>query len=339
MQLRISQRDLAREAGVHHSTVSRALKNDKRITAQVRAEIKAAAARLGYSPDPMLSSLAAYRNQKQVHQNQGTIAWLTNFPTRDGWKEFQNIDYFNGSSRRATELGYTLDDIWMREPGMKPERLTQILLSRNVCGILLPTQPKARVRLKLDWNKFTAVSFGSTVFWPPLRSVDCDHFRCMASLMRRVKKLGYRRPGFFCLSSTHEAVDRNWVAAFLTFQPGGLNDKFIPPLVEKLPHAASFKRWHQKYKPDVVIAQFEVVADWMRALGFRIPEDVGFALAAKHDRFSDFSGMDENSSLVGQAGVDLLVDLINRGERGIPSIPTTTLVRGSWIEGNSLRHQ
>jgi len=331
---RIALRDVALAVGVHHTTVSRALKGDFRISEPVRIKIKEAAARLGYTPDPMLSALMVYRSRKQNKRFQGTLAWLTNYPTRDGWREFQNIDYFAGASRRASELGYSLDEIWMRE--FSPGRLTQILLSRNVRGILLPTQPRARARLALDWDKFPAVRYGTTIFWPPLRIADSDHFRGMSLLMRQLKKHGYVSPGLVCSRVTHESIDRNWVAAFLTFQ-SPREHRQIPPLMENALTFPTFKRWFLEHQPDVVIATDETIAAWIGQLGRDVPGDVGFALAARHDKSSLCAGLDECSELVGETGVEVLVDMINRGERGLPASPTSTLVPGTWVEGETIR--
>ena len=331
---RIALRDVALAVGVHHSTVSRALKGDFRISEPVRTKIKEAAARLGYTPDPMLSALVVYRSKKQNGRFQGTLAWLTNYPTRDGWREFQNIDYFAGAKRRAGQLGYSLDEIWMRE--FSPARLSQILLSRNVRGILLPTQPRARTRLPMDWDKFPAVRYGTTIFWPPLRIADSDHFRGMSLLMRQLKKHGYKNPGLVCSRVTHESIDRNWVAAYLTFQPRQQHS-LIPPLMDNALSFPTFKRWFNEHQPDVVIATDETIVGWLAKLGLDVPGDVGFALAARHDKSSLSAGLDERSELVGETGVEMLVDMINKGERGLPSCPTSTLVPGAWVEGETVR--
>lgn len=335
-QKRITLRDLAAALGIHHSTVSRALKNDPRITETLRKKVKEAALQLGYKPDPMLSALMAYRSSNQPQTNKGTLAWLTNYPTRKGWREFQNISYFEGASRRATELGYSVDEIWMREPGITPIRLSQILLSRNVRGVLIPPVPRARARVKLNWDEFAAVTYGSTIFWPPLHTVDCDHFHCMTLLLRKLKKLGYTHPGFVCLTRTHEAIDRTWAAAFLTFQPDAAR-KSVPMFINRTLDFEGFAAWFKKHKPDVVISHLEVVADWLKKLGLKIPRDVGFALAARHNAAPRFSGVDERSESVGEAGVDLLVKMIERGEKGIPAKRSTTLLQGELVEGKTLR--
>ena len=66
MNPRVTLRDIAQAAGVHYSTVSIALRDHPRISAPVRRKIKAIAQRMGYTPDPALAALNAYRKTKQI---------------------------------------------------------------------------------------------------------------------------------------------------------------------------------------------------------------------------------------------------------------------------------
>src|ERR1700712_5330659 len=89
---RISLRDIAAEVGVSHVTVSLALRGDPRIPAARRQEIAEAAERLGYRPDPMLSSLAAYRQAKKPMEIRSTVAWLNQWPNPRDLRRFQEFD-------------------------------------------------------------------------------------------------------------------------------------------------------------------------------------------------------------------------------------------------------
>jgi hypothetical protein len=46
--------------------------------------------------------------------------------------------------------------------------------------------------------------------------------------------------------------------------------------------------------------------------------------------------MKKNSFQIGVMAVDLLVDMLHRNERGIPTIPYRLMVEGSWCEGKTL---
>ena len=58
---RTTLRDIAKVCGCSAMTVSLALRNHASVSKKRRAEIRAVAKKLDYSPDPTLSALAAYR--------------------------------------------------------------------------------------------------------------------------------------------------------------------------------------------------------------------------------------------------------------------------------------
>ena len=62
---RLSLRDIAKAVGLSHVAVSLALRDSPRVSPARRAKVKAMAKKLGYRPDPMLASLAAYRQSKR----------------------------------------------------------------------------------------------------------------------------------------------------------------------------------------------------------------------------------------------------------------------------------
>src|SRR5690606_2989248 len=55
--------EISAELGVSKSTVSRALKNDPRISAKVRAKVMSMAEKLGYAPNAIAQSLATQSSQ------------------------------------------------------------------------------------------------------------------------------------------------------------------------------------------------------------------------------------------------------------------------------------
>lgn len=335
---KITIRDIAKFLEVHHSTVSRALKNDRRLPEKTRELVHQAAKQLGYQPDPMLSALMAYRSRKLIVRDKVTLAWVTNYPTREGWRHFERNAYFIGASRRATELGYTIEPFWLHEPGVTPRRASQVLFNRNIQGLLFIPQPRSRAHLDLNWAKFCAVAFGRTVARPRLHNVDNDHFASITILMRHLKRKGYRRIAFAIWPRIHESTDRAWAAAYWAFQCVA-PQKQIPVYMENDPWKRThFEKWMKKYQPDVLISHSDIAYQWTLEMGLDIPKDIGFALTAKHEEFHKlYSGIDENNELVGETAVNVLVQMIHRGEYDIPKIPISTLIEGSWIEGSTLR--
>ena len=64
--------------------------------------MSAGADKLGYAPDPMLQALVAYRGSAAVRRNPPTLAYVTNWNTRMGWRETTaHPDFYAGAETRA----------------------------------------------------------------------------------------------------------------------------------------------------------------------------------------------------------------------------------------------
>lgn len=333
---RVTLRDIAEALDLHHTTVSRALKNHPRIPEKTRRLVAAKAKQLGYLPDPMLASLMSYRSSRLRVSYKSTLGWITNYPTRDGWREYEKITYFHAVKKRAAELGYDLAEFWLSEPGMSQKRAINILQTRGIRGLFFMPRPGSHSRLLLDWNRFSAITFGHSLSRPVFHSVNNDHYRSFALLLRRLRQLGYQRPGLATWPLIDEATDRNWTAAFYAHQAGDPHEQ-VPVFMSKTWTIESFREWFNKYRPDVVISHDEALLGWLESWGLKVPADVGFALAARHGEAQPrCSGIDENSMKVAEVAVNMLVDMINRGESGIPQISTSTLVEGTWVAGETV---
>ncbi len=130
MEIKVTMADVARKAGVHQATVSRALRNDRRIPEETRQRIREAAEALNYRPNPLVSALIAER-KKGVPSGYGSIlAFLTAGRTSDEWRRTspQYALLHDAIARHAYHRGYTLEDFWLTAPGMSPARFRQILL-------------------------------------------------------------------------------------------------------------------------------------------------------------------------------------------------------------------
>ncbi len=109
-KLRTTQSDVAKKAGVHISTVSLALRNHPRIPVETRNRIHKIAKELGYTPDPMLSALANYRERGRPVTFHGTLAWIAATADDFDWRKSEHYTrYFQGAKNRAAERGYKLE--------------------------------------------------------------------------------------------------------------------------------------------------------------------------------------------------------------------------------------
>jgi LacI family transcriptional regulator len=337
LQARLTLRDIRLKTGFHYSTVSLALRDHPRISDSTKQIIREAAKGLGYQPDAMLSSLCAYRLTKRPPKEQTVIAWITNHRTQTGWgMSACTRDYFDGASQRAAERGYRLEPFWLSEPGMTAQRMSRILWTRGIQGVLLPPQEHL-TRIDLDWGNLSAVTFGYTLVHPRLHLVSNHEYRTMGTLFAELEKRSYRRAGLVNLREHDKRVDNNWLAAYLVEQTRLPQEHQLPPLVLEQWNTKTFLSWVERHRPDAIVTRLPEVIRSLRRAGYRVPHDVGVAYHSLDEKSLCLSGMKKNSFQIGEMAVDLLIDMLHRNERGIPVRPYLLMVEGSWVEGNTLR--
>lgn len=344
MKPRVTQRDVAREAGVSHVTVSLALRDSPTIPDATRNGIKAIAERLGYSPDPMLTALSAYRTAQRPAAHQANIAWLYNNvdSSSKGLGDFGA--YYWGAEKRARELGYILDEISIRGEYTDPKRLRRLLDARNITGLILApcaTDPSISHEFDFDLSRYSAVRIGYSYTAPLLNTVANAQFRTVLIAMRKVIELGYERIGTLLTRQLDERTSWQFLGGYLAgvhFLP---RKNWIEPLYvapNNRDWVPDFLNWVEKQRIDCFIGpSYGFLCDALRERGIRVPEDVGFVdTQLPPDGSRDhYSGINQNSRQIGVAAVDLLVSMMHRREVGVPEVMSHVLIEGSWHEGKS----
>lgn len=351
---RVTQSDIARAAGVHNTTVSLALRNSPLIPEATRQRIQDIARALGYCPDPALQALVAYRNTRRKPINGETIAYVTNWETQWGWRHLPAHDmHYAAAKRKAAELGYHLDHLWMGEPGMNLHRLDSVLLHRGIRGVLFAASRTSYEDLtELTWSRLSAVRIGCFPQAPAVNQVSLDPVGAMRLAMQHVLYAGYRRIGLVMPHRWDKLTDQVWSAAFHAEQYRcHLRDK-LPILhlqspvdeqsaEEISPHdaandAASLLRWCRQYRPEVVLGPTPAVLEHIRRSGFQVPADFAYADLLLPEPRCDLAGVWVDCRKVGELAVEMLAAQLQQNSLGRPAVATVTSVGGAWCDGASL---
>jgi LacI family transcriptional regulator/LacI family repressor for deo operon, udp, cdd, tsx, nupC, and nupG len=339
---RVTQLDVARRAGVHRATVSMALKNHPNIPPHTRDRILRIVKKLGYAPDPMLSALASYRSRVRTATYHGTFAWLTNsafgFDWRDRRVRPHFSDYYEGARQRAAVYGFKIETFDLHTSQMTPARLASVLRARSISGVLLCPQPRPDMTMVFPWDAFSIVTFGYTLAAPRLHTVTAAQYRAMLQTMRELRELGYRRIGLALHLEHDQRTDHNYLAGYLVEEQ--LADApAIPPLTSPYEDTAALERWWKQHRPDAIVSGNYRLLETLQAIGLRAPRDVGVACPVLPSANTELAGVIENSVHIGEVAVDVLVPMIQRGERGVPASPHRVHVEGIWLPGKTVRRQ
>lgn len=333
-------KSIAEAAHVSVATVSLALRNHPRISRDTIERIHGIARSQGYRPNPLVTALMTHVRATAPTRNEAvaTLGFINAYPEKDPLKVSPSFALnFQGARDRAEQMGYRLDTFWAKETSMTARRLTNILQARGIYGILVGPLPHSKGHLSLLWPQFSASSIGYSMWRPHLHRAVSHHAHAMSLALRKLNRLGYRRIGLAMSPNFNERVDHHWLANFLFYQFYIKEKDRIPPLIDETNNMQNFPRWFKQHKPDAVISAHVSGYEWLVKLKVNIPDEVGFAHLDLDPHQVEFSGINQRPDLIGAAAMDLLINQMNRNERGIPIDPKLLLIESSWVNGATTR--
>jgi DNA-binding LacI/PurR family transcriptional regulator len=323
--------EIAEQVGVSRMTVSRALRGGRHVAEPLRERILATATELGWQPDPELTRLMARLREGRRAAEPPALAFIWSDRSETHSQSLWGSRLFEGAAQRATELGYRLEEFHLASRGMSGRRLSDILITRGIRGLILsPLISRSRARVPIRWEDFSSVVIGLGYARPELHRVHHHHFLGMMTLLRALRRRGFRRIGFYSERTVNERMFGAWPASFLTHHPlpaaqaGGLLR-----LVRR-PSREDFSDWLSRARPDAVIDPSLQCLDWLADLpSDQRPSHFTLNWSQTHP---ELGGIDQQAGVLGAAAAELLVEQVARGERGVPRHPKIVMTAGVWRE-------
>lgn len=337
-----SVRNIARLARVSATSASCALQNKPGVSPATRERILRIAKKLGYTPDARIDNwMARVRDAKS--KDLLPIAWLNTCREKDAWQIYPfHTPYIEGARARALELGYNIEDIWVREPDMTMRRLSKILYLRGVEGAIV-TIPARHIRL--NWEHLASVALGESLMAPRLHRIATDVPFNLLLAVKSLRRLGYRRIGVSLARSVDTVVNYSIRTVARDLCLGAPSAERVPPLFHqpgwlKSGDEEHRKReiltWLKRYKPEVIVVHDNHVEEWVTSAGYRVPEDLGIVHLAVDDDVLDWAGINSRRREMGSTAVDQLVALMRNRQFGVPKMPLNILIQGYWQSGRTL---
>ena len=311
-------------------TASYALRNNPKISAATRARVHRAAKKLRYVPNPELGRLMQLLRMGRPVGQQATIALLS----VDAQRNVERNHYFNtlveGVKTRCEEIGYSLDPLVFAPGEMTSKRLTHVLRSRGIQGILIPPmrQPFDFSGVA-DWDQFSVVAATYTAQNMKVNRVVPNHLQVAFLALDKLEKLGYKRIGLVTEPNDHARVSHAFLAALALHQQSGRSTA-IPAL--QLSEPSVMHQWIRTHRPDVILTTELHLGRLIAKMCANSKSSHLPIILLNNPRDPTFDGVYQHPEIVGRRAVDLLASQIQLGARGDPEHPNVLMVEGSWLE-------
>ncbi len=333
-------RTLAQMAGVSKTTVSLCLLDHPRIRPEVRERIQRLAAEAGYRRNALVANLCAQLRSSRTSTYQSTLGLLC--AAKDP-SELETVPTFRawiaGCRARATEQGYGFDHLWLYEPGISPARLVSILDARNIRGLaVVGFYEGEAIPREFDpiWLRSAAVAIGTRPVWPVIHFVSNDQYVTAFRAVREVAALGYRRLGLCLGRHIDDIIENKFTAGFHAAQKRLSLEQDVPTFDLQPGTKKPFALWLERHRPEVILTIHAEVRDWVSSLGLAVPGDIGLVQLDKSSETSDWTGMQQNSELIGRSAIDMVIGQIHRNESGLPPVQKSMLINSTWSPGATL---
>ncbi|MEI6338281.1 MAG: LacI family DNA-binding transcriptional regulator [Verrucomicrobiota bacterium] len=356
---RVSLDHIAKLAGVHKATISRALRNHPTIPKSTRDRIHDIARKEGYRPNPLVAMYQAQTRSSRPTTMQATLGWLNDYPNPSSWNEFPWLrGYLAGARQRCADMGYRLEEINLSLSNgnsyeKEVKRVGKLLRAGGIYGIILPLMLNYQYLLA-KWENCVVSLIGTGHLRPPTGSegfqaqfypqgfplAGRDLYFNMRLAFQKLLQLGYTRIGLVYSHYLDAEANSLAQAAYLVEQAQLPKSERIPILfLERFKEGrpVAFDHWLEKNKPEAILCISPVVRDWVEELGHKVPEDIGLANLNLVADVSGWGGINEQHEEIGASAVDILIGALSRNELGLPGKPRKVLIPGEWIPGSTLR--
>ena len=333
-------REIARRAGVSHTTVALSLRNHPSIPEPTRERLRGLADRLGYRSNLLVSALMSQVRLKQHKSAPEVVGFLNGGPTADDWKNHSfSVGCFEGARLRAQQLGMRIEPFWLGPGGAGAAATCRMLQARAVRGHLITPFPLPVYTHELDWSHLICVGLGYVFNHHALHRGTHNHFRGSFLAYDRVQRLGYRRIGLMLDRDENSRVNYLWLGGYLAAQNTAGGSRLEPLLTTTGGEVRQVKSWMKRVRPDAVIGFGPGQFLALTRLGYEIPGDVAYAA---HDveqtrltHVEAVAGINQNLPLIGATAIDILVSQLYHNELGLPQRPVFSMIEGYWVDGGT----
>jgi len=326
--------DIAEKLNVSVVTVSKALRDHPDISEKRKTNIRDTAEKMGYTPNFMARNLSS----KKTNTIGVVVPKIAHF-------------FFGSIIDRlydlAFENGYEIILTVSRESEEHEKKQIQTLLSMKVDGIIVSLSEETKNYSIFDTVKKNGIPIVFMDRIPNIEDINkvfVDDRTGAFNAVEHMIKLGYKEIGHFAgYFDLNIGLERySGFADAMNKYNIPINDEWVcrGDFGELSGYESFMKLYKAKNLPKVILTVTYPVAlgvyKAVHELGLKIPDDIDlicFSNAAEQDYLSPpLSCVDQNTNLIAEHSINLLLDLINNKDNTVPKsieIPTSLILRGT----------
>lgn len=333
-------RQIAARCRVNVSTVSRALRSQGSIPPATQIRVRQVAIAMGWAPNPLAAAYMAHLRSTRRPAQATTLGFIIDAQgvgRKDALPGHVAL-HLEGARRQAASYGYEIQPMHAGGPDLPWERVDCMLYARNIPGMIVSSfrDPSTVIR-EVEWSRYAAIALGNTLAYPRLHRIAANTHHGFAMMIAKAYDLGYRRLAVIISDDYDRRVDHGVLFPVAYARERLTAGRWLGSLV--LPQDAPDPRsragrWLVCHRPQVVIGT-DIAWDAIRALGWRIPQDVAFISVDRSPAYPQVAGFNQGHEIHGCLAVDALVAMLTHNQRGIPEHPVLQLVDGCWEDGAS----
>lgn len=237
---------------------------------------------------------------------------------------------FLGAKTRANMLSYGLEEFDIAGNHLSKQRFTQILLTRNIQGLILSPLYSIADELPVEWEHFGIIAIGFS-HRLPVNRVAHNHFVAMRTALEACRARGLTRIGVVLSHRLNEKVEGLWLASYVFDQFKHQGGAMPPLLLDDGDGYPDFDVWLRKHRPDAIIGLLNStpLKAWLETAG--MVRAIKLVTLDYHEGDRGEPGIFHDYARIGATAVDQLVAQLERNERGLAASPVTTVIDGAWI--------
>jgi LacI family transcriptional regulator len=317
----ISSKEVAREAGVSQSTVSRVLNNSNKVSKENVAKVTEAMRKLNYRPNAIARSLVSKRSK--------TIALISG-PVHNPFF----VETTSSIVNYAKEKGYNTNVFF--ENNGDNMAVYETVLSMQVDGIILSSVfMDDPILQELQNSQIPYVMFNRK-HNEGGNFVELNNYQAGKMAADHLYQLGHKYIGFI----GGPMYTSTFYGRYLGFTEGIAEQTMETDKVflnetdtsEEAIADAIFKMMGRKERPTAVFAATDAIAitamDTLMELGYRIPEDISICgvdnvRMARHHAFELTTIGAQSNKNLGRLGIEHLINSIEAGKENMSPIQVT----------------